>query len=609
MSARPARCSSAAAVLAVVVLALLAMGTAPPAQAASGPGVRAGEANIIAVHSGRCVEAENSAVVAGAAIVQADCAGQAGAVWRLQESAVGSGAVNIVNVNSGRCMEVQGTAVGSPAMQTDCTSQPSASFRMVDRTTHVWLQPLSASPPKCLEVDSGSHASGAPVRLAECSGQSGIGFQQRMPRVGNDPAEAPQGGVERVNVTPGGGQIASGMGTAVNGWRMSADGRYVVFASDVDNLVAGDTNGMYDVFVRDRTTGVTERVSVSSTGAPGNAPSTGPSISADGRYIAFTSKASNLAGDDPNGTYDIFVRDRQTGITELTSRSATGQIGNGASTGPSISADGRYLTFRSAASNLVPGDTNNHNDVFLYDRRAGTIERVSVSTAEAEANHGSSRSTISADGRYVTFDSTATNLIAPADPPATADPYDIFVRDRQAGTTELVSVSNSGREGNGDSYGPTLSADGRYVAFHSYSSDLLPSGVDTNAVSDVFVRDRQTQTTQRISVNHDGSQALMQSVDPYISSDGRHVSFISSANRLVEYDTNTSSDAFVRDRQAGTTVRASVNDNGVQGNNHSTQAVISPDGQFVAFASTAANLVTGDTNTATDLFIRPRPRL
>ena len=283
---------------------------------------------------------------------------------------------------------------------------------------------------------------------------------------------------------------------------ISADGRYVAFDSLASNLVPGDTNDHSDVFVRDRRSGTTQLVSVATDGTQANSDSFDPAISADGRYVAFGSDASNLVPGDTNGTDEVFVRDRRSGTTQLVSVATGGTQANGRSFIPAISADGRYVVFGSDASNLVPGDTNGTDEVFVRDLRSGTTQRVSVATGGTQANSDSFSPAISADGRYVAFDSDASNLV----PGDTNHHADVFVRDLRSGTTQLVSVATDGTQANGNSsYEPAISADGRYVAFGSDASNLVPG--DTNENSDVFVRDRQSGTTQRVSVATDGTQA------------------------------------------------------------------------------------------------------
>ena len=404
------------------------------------------------------------------------------------------------------------------------------------------------------------------------------------------------GTTERVSVSSAGSQANNDSSIP----SISADGRYVAFQSYASTLVSGDTNGYQDVFVRDLETGTTERVSVSSAGVQGNNSSTSPSISEDGRYVAFQSSANNLVAGDSNAKSDIFVRDRETGTTERVSVSSAGVEGNDNSSAPSISADGRYVAFYSGANNLVAGDANGYLDVFVRDRETNTTELVSVSTAGVQGNSTSLIPSISADGRYVAFYSSASNLVAGD----TNDYLDVFVRDLETGITERVSVSSEGVEGNDYSSYLSINADGRYVAFQSNANNLVAG--DTNGYLDVFVRDRETNTTELVSVSTAGTQGNSASVKPSISADGRHVAFYSYANNLVSGDTNDYLDIFVRDLETGTTERVSVSSAGAQGNNSSSYPSISADGRYVAFLSDANNLVSGDTNVRNDVFVRDR---
>ena len=293
----------------------------------------------------------------------------------------------------------------------------------------------------------------------------------------------PVGGVvtERVSVATGGGQGSGGSYRP----SISADGRFVSFESIAPDLVAGDTNGVPDIFVHDRQSGTTERVSVATGGgqvSDGSFNSV-PSISADGRFVSFDSYAPDLVAGDTNGYTDVFVHDRQSGTTERVSVATGGGQGGDFSYAPSISADGRFVSFHSDAPDLVVGDTNGARDVFVHDRQAGTTERVSVATGGGQGSGGSGsyRPSISADGRFVSFDSYAPDLVAGD----TNGVPDIFVHDRQSGTTERVSVATGGGQGNGYSYDPSISADGRFVSFGSSAPDLVAG--DTNGVADVFV--------------------------------------------------------------------------------------------------------------------------
>jgi len=407
---------------------------------------------------------------------------------------------------------------------------------------------------------------------------------------------AAPGNTIRVSVASDGTQANGGSFTP----SISADGRYVAFASIAVNLVSGDTNGVQDIFVHDRQTGQTTRVSVASGGAQANGPSFDPSISADGRYVAFASLATNLVSGDTNNEQDIFVHDRQTGQTTRVSVATGGGQANLASSDPSISADGRYVAFESIASNLVSGDTNNTGDIFVHDRQTGATTRVSIGPGGTQANRGSLAPSISADGRYVAFHSSATNLVSGV----TNGTTHIFVHDRQTGATTRVSVASDGTEGNSVSIKPSISADGRYVAFQSIATNLV-SG-DTNGTQDIFVHDRQTGQTTRVSVASDGTEGNSGSNDPSISADGRYVAFQSQANNLVSGDTGFITDIFIHDRQTGVTTRVSIAFDGTEANNVSSAPSISADGRYIAFESNASNLVDGDTNGTQDIFVHDR---
>ena len=267
-------------------------------------------------------------------------------------------------------------------------------------------------------------------------------------------------------------------GTQANGASfaqgISGDGRLVLFASDATNLVAGDTNGVADLFVRDRGYRMTTRVSVSSTGEQANNYAADAKITPSGRYVVFRSPATNLVPGDTNDTEDVFVRDRFTGKTERASLDSTGAQLPGGGTSPSISADGRYVTF-------TGHDSRGSSQVFLRDRTAGTTRQVSVSGTGAAANGMSGRAALSANGRYLAFESAATNLV-----PGSGG-QQIYVRDLQAGTTTLVSVSTAGKPGNSVSFFPSVTDTGA-VAFQSLAHNLLPPGVTSTGTYQVFLR-------------------------------------------------------------------------------------------------------------------------
>jgi len=330
----------------------------------------------------------------------------------------------------------------------------------------------------------------------------------------------------------------------------------------------------------------TTRVSVDSFGNQATAPGfrlMAPAMSADGRYVAFASASTNLVRDDGNGQIDVFVRDRRSGATTRASVSSSGrEAANGVSVDPALSADGRYVAFSSLAPNLVDGDTNGGYDVFVRDLQTSSTVRASVNSAEEEARLPGGpvcgNPAISADGRYVAFDCDATNLTTERN---TAS--GVFVRDLGEGTTVRISVTTSRSESSVASRLPSISADGRFVAFQSDAIDLVPN--DGNKATDIFVRDLKEGTTVRASVNSSGGETNLgaSSLRPSISADGGLVAFESDADNLVAGDANNWRDVFVRDLRRGQTARVSVRSDGAELANLGTRAVISGNGRFVAF--------------------------
>jgi len=371
---------------------------------------------------------------------------------------------------------------------------------------------------------------------------------------------------------------------------ISANGRYVAFTSQATNLVPGDTNERQDAFVVDRRTGHTQRVSVSSGSAqakPTENPDGGSAalgISADGRYVLFRSDAPNLVPGDRNAKSDAFVRDRATGKTRRIPLGGVGGVPAGV-----LSANGRYAVLQ-ASDNL-----------YRYDLRRRHLLRLT-----AGANGWSDSPSISADGRSVAFTSIASNLVHGD----TNKLPDVFVRDVRTGKTTRVSVTSAGRQGVGKRYSngsnaPTISSDGRYVAFHSDMRNLVPG--DTNGVFDIFVHDRVTGKTQRVSVSSTGRQANAE-CGPGMSftADDRYVAFNSLATNLVANDRNDITDVFIRDLRTNRTRLVSLGMHG-QGDDASwigLGTAFTRDGRQLLFASWAANLVPDDTNGVADVFVR-----
>lgn len=401
--------------------------------------------------------------------------------------------------------------------------------------------------------------------------------------------------VERVSVATDGTEGDASSTTSA----ISADGRHVAFVSAASTLVPDDTNLQLDVFVHDRATGATERVSVAADGTEAQGQSTTPALSADGRFVAFASPAPNLVAGDDNGRFDIFVRDRVAGTLELVSLASDGSAGLADSVAPSISADGNLVVFASAAA-LVPEDTNDTFDIYVRDRASMTTTRVSVGSGGVQGDNLSLAPRISADGGVVVFHSFASNLVAGD----TNNVPDVFAHDRATGTTARVSVSSLGAQGNQQSVGASISGDGRYVGFDSDASTLVAGDVNgrtdvfvhdrvTGATERVSVASDGTEANNRSGF-----------VDPpALSFDGRHVAFTSGATNLVPDDTNNRVDVMLRDRVAGTTVRVNVAADGTEADGSSTLwPNMSADGSVIVYASSATNLVLDDTNFVSDVF-------
>jgi len=515
---------------------------------------------------------------------------------------------------------------------------------------------------------------------------------------------------------------------------MSADGTTVSFDSRSNNLVTGDTNNQSDIFVKDLDTGALERASVSASGAQANGYSGQSSISGDGNMVGFYSRASNLVTNDTNGQYDYFVKNMATGAVINASTSTTGVQGNASSYYGEVSADGNFAVFYSYANNLVAGDTNYNPDVFRKNLVTGELELVSENAAGTIANSYSSDASISADGRFVAFRSNADNLVAGD----TNGRSDVFVKDMDTGTVTLVSSDSGGVQSNSYSYSPKISADGRYVTFHSqatnfnsepgaangliYVKDLqtgdltlisedLPSDTYPNdpdisgdgstisfytysysgsSIYDIYVGDVESivanqglavdfnqvaleiaypvagvdlhvdwgngtsdstvaatagdayrlrgtfepelntvatvtvssggtvldtqsinvQTAkaynplQVVSSDESGTEGNSYSYSPNVSRDGSFVVFQSSSNNLVSGDTNGRTDIFIKNLSSGDIERVSTDAAGNQSNNYSSQPFTDADGNVVAFGSSASNLVADDTNGQHDIFVK-----
>jgi hypothetical protein len=376
---------------------------------------------------------------------------------------------------------------------------------------------------------------------------------------------------------------------------ISGDGRYVAFYSYASDLVAGDTNGAADIFVYDRQNKSIARVSVGPGGAQANNQSLDPAISADGRFVAFQSSATNLVSGDGPGWPEIFVYDRTTGTTTRVSKGLNNQEPDFPSDLPSIVSDatGHYLVaYASDARNLVAGDTAGERDIFLYDSATKAIQRITNGIG-AQANGNSNRPSISANG-MVAFESDATNLVAND----TNSLTDVFLYNGSA--IVRVSTGLNGAQANGVSDHASISSDGNFVAFESLASDLV-SG-DTNGFWDIFVYNRTTGAIERVSLGINGAQANNDSFNPSISGDGRYVTFSSRATNLLAGQTTAPEQTFVYDRELHITKLVSVSAAGEEANTGSIHPVISTDGATVAFESAATNLFRQDSGPS-DIFV------
>ncbi|MCE9594680.1 MAG: hypothetical protein K8S98_10855 [Planctomycetes bacterium] len=383
------------------------------------------------------------------------------------------------------------------------------------------------------------------------------------------------------------------------GISLSDDGRFVAFASAATTLDPGDVNGMIDVFVRDRLLGTTELVSVSTGGTQGDAASTNPSLSDDGRFVAFDSGAANLVAGDTNGFADVFVRDRLNGTTVRISVPQAGGEGNGFSSVPSISGDGRFVSFVSAATNLVAGDTNANPDIFVSELATGVIVRASVGSGGLQGNSDSYQSALSDDGSTIAFVSRSSNLCA-NDVNAT---FDVFLRDLVAGTTTLASPApGGGTPSSGAGGSLAFSGDGQFVAFTSGSSDLgIPQ-----FTNEIFVFERATGTLSIASKSYMGVNSGGGFTRMAVSDDGRMLVFSTNSQKLVNLDFGPNDDVFLVDRANGEVTRASMSVIGTGGTGASVYPTISGDGRWIAFSSYAYDMVNADGNGVQDVFVHDR---
>lgn len=391
---------------------------------------------------------------------------------------------------------------------------------------------------------------------------------------------------------------------------LSADARRVAFSSTATNLTPDDDgNGrVRDVFVYDQGSGTVARVTKGFDGSAADGPSGEPVLSGDASALAFVSTASNLVAGDRNFRSDVFVLSAETGLVRA-SLAPGGAEASGRSSQPDLSADGRRLVFTSSADNLVAGDENERDDVFVRDLSSGVTTLVSAARDGGYADGDSAAPAISPDGRYVSFSSEASDLVADDD----NNLADVFLRDLATGRTELISVARGGGGqdralGSGRAAVSDVSRDGRFVVFESDARNLVRR--DRNRRTDVFLRDRVARGTRRISLSVTNEEGSGASFLPTITPDGRFVAFQSRADDLVP-ESAYGLDVFVREVARNTTVLANVSARGrprskeLEGARAPVERPsLSADGGTVAFASSASNLARGDTNRRTDVFLR-----
>ncbi|WP_367140142.1 MULTISPECIES: hypothetical protein [Streptomyces] len=404
---------------------------------------------------------------------------------------------------------------------------------------------------------------------------------------------------ERVSVAADGAQGNAESYTA----GISADGRFATFRSVATNLTPG-TRGAVNLFIKDLRGGAVEQANVASDGTPADDSSFDIALSADGRYAVFDSRAGNLSPDKRPGDTDLFVRDRTTGRTELLLENKQQQAGT--SYEPAVSADGRFVAFTSDRTDLVPGPSTDPVAVYVRDRWKGTTQRVSVRSDGSQAGTRSAAPVISADGSKVGFlslgglgegeaaGSAAAGLARPR-------LSTFYVHDMRTGRTEPAARQRDGSDAGASDI--RLSPDGRYALFTTRSSDVVPG--KTTQTTDVYARDLRTGTTQRLSLAHDGSEARGDSRGPVMSADNRKVFFTSTAPNLVPGGTTGGRQAvYARDLRTGAVERLDVAADGAPADGESTGVAADSSGRTAVFTSSAGNLVPGDTNKADDVFLR-----
>ena len=390
--------------------------------------------------------------------------------------------------------------------------------------------------------------------------------------------------LEHAAVANGGAPAANSMSFHTNsshGRALSRNGRWFVFRSNATNLAPGVDGQFSQVYILDRMTRTTELVSVNGA-TPGNGYSLNPAVSNDGRYVVFHSDASNLVDNDQNGVADVFVRDRLARVTYRASVGPEGQEGSESSAYPAISGDGQVVAFASASPEFAPEVTGESLQMYVRMQSAGLTELVSR-TPEGVPGLGTNREVaLSSDGRFVAFESQATDLM----PYQTSFSGEIFVLDRQTGTMEHVSVRADGTPSGTPSISPSISDDGRHVGFHAYGA-LDPA--DSNGSLDGYVRDRIAGTTQRVTLAHNMAELPLGAFYMVLSGDGKWVVFLSSQAGVLPGVPAGTSHVYLRRLSDGQMRLVTVNSNGDLPNDNNLFPALGGDGSTVGFASYATN--------------------
>ncbi|MDP2260745.1 MAG: FG-GAP-like repeat-containing protein, partial [Caulobacter sp.] len=416
---------------------------------------------------------------------------------------------------------------------------------------------------------------------------------QALPNGPDTPqAEAP-GGTSRVSVD----EVGAEADGSSDGAQFSPDGTKMLFHSDASNLVAGDTNGSTDVFIKDLLTGAVTRISTDALGGEGNFFSWQAKFSPDGTKVLFISWASDLVAGDTNGVGDVFIKDLVTGDITRVNTDALGGEANSQTYGASFSPDGTKVVFATSASNLVAGDTNGTTDVFIKDLTTGAVTRISTNAADGQSNAHSLNPVFSPDGTKVAFLSSSSDLVAGD----TNSVYDIFIKDLTTGAIERVSLDSLGGQANGGSNEIVFSPDGARIAFSSSASNLVAG--DTNGDQDIFIKDLISGAVTLVSADELGRLAHGDSYNPVFSPDGTRIMFHSNAGNLTPGDNSENDDIFIKDLVTGEVTRISRTLAGGSTTQDSSAAVFSPDGTRVAFTSYDGAIIDGDTNGVEDVFI------